>query len=95
MDSNSVPDPNLEIRGGGIGRSSRPLDKGGGAVFQKFFFGPSGLIWSKNKGGPGPLPCIRHCFPTLMHRNQIPHLPEDYDCQIPFTGEVKGVNSLA
>ena len=31
----------------------------------------------------------------LMHRNQIPHLPEDYDCQIPFTGEVKGVNSLA
>ena len=38
-----VPDPDLEIRGGG-GRSSRPLHKGGGAAgLQKKFFGPSGL----------------------------------------------------
>ena len=36
-----MPDPDLEIRGGGGGRSSRPLGKGGGAL-QKFFrpFGP-------------------------------------------------------
>ena len=94
-DSNSVPDPDLEMRGRGRGAVARPLDKGG-PVFQKNFFrapGPqSGL---KIRGELGPLPCIRHCFPTLMHRNQIPHLPEDYDFQIPFTGEVKGVNSLA
>ena len=37
----AVPDPDLEIRGGG---SSRPLDKGGGGWFwKKKFFGPSGL----------------------------------------------------
>ena len=29
--------------GGGGGRSSRPWDKGGGAVSQKSFFGPSNL----------------------------------------------------
>ena len=94
-DSNSVPDPDLEIGGGGEGRSSRPLDKGG-PVFQKNFFrapGPQSRL--KIRGELGPLPCIRHCFPTLMHGNQIPHLPEDFDFQIPFTGEVKGVNSLA
>ena len=44
-----VPDPDLEIRGG---RSSRSLDKGGGAVSKKNFFGPSDLSLSKNKGGP-------------------------------------------
>ena len=64
-DSNSVPDPNLERRGGG-GRSSRPLDKGGGAVFQKNFFrapGPqSGL---KIRGDPGPSPGYATVFPPL------------------------------
>ena len=36
----AVPDPDLEIRGGGEGGSSRPLEKGG---LQKNFFGPSGF----------------------------------------------------
>ena len=52
----AMPDPNLEIKGGG--RSPRPLDKGGGDGHQKKIF--SALresVWSKNKGGgglPGP-----------------------------------------
>ena len=78
-----------------LSAGSRPLDKGG-PVFQKKFFRASGpQSGLKIRGELGPLPCIRHCFRTLMHRNRIPHLPEDYDFQIPFTGEVKGVNSLA
>ena len=37
-----MPDPDLEIRGGG---SFTPLDKGGGGGLPKNFFGPpSGLI---------------------------------------------------
>ena len=63
-DSNSVPDPDLEIRGRG-GRSSRPLDKGG-PVFQKNFFrapGPqSGL---KIRGDPGPSRVSTTVFPPL------------------------------
>ena len=43
-----MPDPNLEIRGGG--GSSRPLDKGRGAVSKKFFF-QFGL---KIRGGTSP-----------------------------------------
>ena len=41
----TVPDPNLEISGGG-----------GGAVPQKTLFGPLGLsvVGPKNKRGPGP-----------------------------------------
>ena len=42
----AVSDPDLEITGGG-GRSSRPLDKGGGVGLPTIFF----LVWSKNKGG--------------------------------------------
>ena len=82
-------------KGEGGGRSSRPLDKGGPVFQKKFFRAPGPQSGLKIRGELGPLPCIRHCFPTLMHRNQIPHLPEDYDFQIPFTGEVKDVNSLA
>ena len=37
----AVGDPDLKIRGGG--RSSRPSDKGRGAVLKQIFFGPSGL----------------------------------------------------
>ena len=44
-----MPDPDLEIRGGG---SSRPLDKGERVVEKKSAFQAS--VWSKNKGGPGP-----------------------------------------
>ena len=38
----AVPDPDLEIRWGGGGRSSRPLHKGGGRSLKKIFppYGP-------------------------------------------------------
>ena len=41
----AVPDPDLEIKGGGGDRSSRPFDKGerGGVVSKKTFFCPSRL----------------------------------------------------
>ena len=47
----TVPDPDLEIRGGG--QSSRPLGKGGGgAVSRKFFLALRASVWSKTKRGP-------------------------------------------
>ena len=45
------PDPDPEIKGG---RSSRPLNKGGGVVWKKFFFGPQ--FCPKIRGEPGPSP---------------------------------------
>ena len=50
----TVPDPHLEIRGA---RSSRPLDKGGEgvAVSKKKISVLRASVWSKNKGGTGPL----------------------------------------
>ena len=54
-----VLDPDLEIRKGGWGgggvRSSRPFDKGGGGRSIKFCLAPRASVWSKNKGGCGPL----------------------------------------
>ena len=55
----AVPNPDLEIKGGGS--SSRPLDKGEGPVFKKNFFSTfRASVWSKNKRGgegrPGPSP---------------------------------------
>ena len=69
---------------------SRPSDKGGrGGVghpdhekrrvpgLKKFFVGPSGLIWSKNKGGEPRAPpldpplLIEEMFSTLTERNNI------------------------
>ena len=50
-----MPDPHLEIRGA---RSSRPLDKGGGGGGRSPKKKNSVLrasVWSKNKGGKGPL----------------------------------------
>ena len=55
----TVPDSELEIRGGGGARSSRPLDKGEGAVSKKF--------WSKNKGGRAPAPRVPPLDPPLYH----------------------------
>ena len=56
-DSNSVPDPDLEIRGrGGGGRSSRPLDKGGPAFQKNFFRAPGPQSGLKIRGELGPLP---------------------------------------
>ena len=48
---------------GGGGRHPDPYKRGGGVVFKKSFFGPSGLSLRKNTGGdglPDPLPWIRH-----------------------------------
>ena len=50
-----MPDPHLEIRGT---RSSRPLDKGAGGRWQspkKKISVLRASVWSKNKGGTGPL----------------------------------------
>ena len=44
-----MPDQNLEIRG----RSSRPLDKWGGAVSGKLFFRPFGPQFGLKKWGGG------------------------------------------
>ena len=54
-----MPDPDVEIRGVGKGRSSRPLDKGGGggwAVSNNFFwpFGPQFGPKIRGGGPPGP-----------------------------------------
>ena len=58
-----MPDPDLEIRGGG---SFTPLDKGGGAVSQKTFFALlRASFWSKNKGGG--LPPVPPMEPPLYH----------------------------
>ena len=51
-DSNSVPDSDLELSGGGGGgRSSRPLDKGWGRSSKKNFSALRSSVWSTNKGG--------------------------------------------
>ena len=41
------------------GRSSRPWDKGEARSQNKFFSAPPASVW---RGGPGPLPWIRHCM---------------------------------
>ena len=53
---------NLRLGGEEVGRSSRPLDKGGGGkVSKKIFAALWASVWSKNKGGAPlpwpPLPC--------------------------------------
>ena len=50
-----MADPNLQIRGDAW--SSRPWDKGGGAVSKKNFSALWASVWSKNKrGGRGMVP---------------------------------------
>ena len=52
----AVPDPDLEISGGPVIQTLRLGGGGvGGGWSPKKFF-----VWSKNKGGPGPLLWIRH-----------------------------------
>ena len=55
-----MPDPDLEIRGGG--GSTRPLDKGGGGLPPQIFwpFGPHFGLRIKGGQPPGSLPWIRH-----------------------------------
>ena len=64
----TLADPDLQIRVGGGGQSSRPLVKGGRPVSKKFFFGPSGLsqFGLKIRGAPPPgsasVPCKTSCI---------------------------------
>ena len=48
-----MADLDLEIRGGGGGWSSRPLDKGEGRSPKKYFSTLRASAWSRNKGGGG------------------------------------------
>ena len=52
--NNTVPDPDLEIRGGGGVHAVIQTLRKGGPGLQKNFFWP----WSKNKGGGGPSPQV-------------------------------------
>ena len=66
----SVADPDLQIRGGGW--TSRPWDKGWGAVSKENFFQPFGPQFSlKIRWGgraPRPLPRIHYCtYLSLKH----------------------------
>ena len=60
--NNTVPDPDLEIRGWGgeSMQSSRPLEKGG-PVSKKIFFGPGLKIRGEGGQAPRSLPWICHC----------------------------------
>ena len=49
-----MPDPDLEITGGGGGRSSRPLNKGERERSPKNFFRPFGPQFGLNIRGEGP-----------------------------------------
>ena len=65
-----MPDPDLEIRGGGAGGrgggSSRPLDKRGPGLQKKFFrsFGPQ-FDLQLSGGGPSPGPGTGICLPSI------------------------------
>ena len=66
----TVPDPDLEIGGGGESR---------GPVSKRNVFGPSASVWSKNKGwgAPGPFRWIRHWFLfSLRHTLQVSQFVE-------------------
>ena len=50
-----MPDPDLEIRGGGGGRrSSRPLERGGGSLQKHCFRSLEPQLGLKIRGGPDP-----------------------------------------
>ena len=44
------------------GHPDPKVKEGGGQSPKKKFFGPLGLSWSKNKGGPGPRVMDVDCF---------------------------------
>ena len=54
----AVPNPDLEIKGGGGGASSRPLDKGGPVFKKNFFplFGPQFGLKTRGEGRGGRAP---------------------------------------
>ena len=53
-----MADPDLQVRG----RGGSP---------KKIFSALRASFWSKNKGGPGPLPWIRYCIVSLSKVNLI------------------------
>ena len=67
----TVPDPDLEIRGGR--QSSRPLGKGGGGGgLQKTFFWSFGPQFGlKLRGGPGPLGSFPGSATEEMFKNSV------------------------
>ena len=71
----TLPDPDLEMRGGG---SSRPLDKIVARSPKKMF-----SVWSKNKGGPGPpgpLPYVRHWIQLFISNFSIFQVLVEHIC---------------
>ena len=57
-----VADPDRQIRGW-PGLPDPEMREGWGTWSQKKFFSAlQASVWSKNKGGPRPLPWIRHCM---------------------------------
>ena len=67
----TVPDPDLEIRGGR--QSSRPLGKGGGGDLQKTFFWPFGPQFGLKLrgGGAGPLGPFPGSATEKMFKNSV------------------------
>ena len=72
-DNLTVPDPDLEIRGGG--RLSRLLDMGGARSPLKIFSTPRGSVWFKNNGGERT-PRAPPLDPPLPHSEGV--LPADH-----------------
>ena len=62
-----VANLDLQIMGEGVGRSSRPWDKGGGGGLKIFFrpFGPHFGIKIRGAGSPGPSPGSATAFPSV------------------------------
>ena len=75
----AVPDPDLEIRGGGEGGgSSRPLDKGEGGWFSKKIFRPFGPQFGLQIRAPPPPPGPSPGSATEQGTNTecLPHIRE-------------------
>ena len=66
-------DSDLKIKGGG--RSSRPLDKGGGGLPPKNFSALSAAVWSKKKGG-GWAASATYIFSRLFSKHFFKKLVE-------------------
>ena len=73
-----VADPDRQIRGW-PGLPDPEMREGWGTWSQKKFFSAlQASVWSKNKGGPRPLPWIRHCMGLEWDLARVPNWQ---DCQ--------------
>ena len=68
-------DSDLKIKGGGGGRSSRPLDKGGAVSLPKFF-GPFGRSLVQEKRGGGWAAPATYIFSRLFSKHFFKKLVE-------------------